>query len=108
MACITVWAMEQHLDGDSQYAKMRTNKEDEDLENRHDEKRILVHSGKEFKQQDVLVPWQKGPKGLKQFLRYYHVFVEKELDELIQEIPRTHIVSSVYEQGNWICIFKKV
>ena len=100
--------MEQHLDGDSQYAKMRTNKEDEDLENHHDEKRILVHSGEEFKQQDVLVPWQKDPKGLKQFLRYYHVFVEKELDELIQEIPRTHIVSSVYEQGNWICIFKKV
>ena len=39
--------------------------------------------------------------------RYYHVFEEGELEELILSVPSLVIEKSYYDQGNWCVIFKK-
>ena len=39
--------------------------------------------------------------------RYYHVFEEGELEQLILSIPNLVIEKSYYDQGNWCVIFRK-
>ncbi|KAI1729842.1 2OG-Fe(II) oxygenase superfamily domain-containing protein [Ditylenchus destructor] len=62
-ACVTVWSMEQSLDEqESAYAKMRSRKTDSGEENEDSGinmalGRLKVHDGRNFKQQDMLVPW---------------------------------------------------
>ncbi|PIO73928.1 methyltransferase domain protein [Teladorsagia circumcincta] len=63
-ACITVWSMDQ---SNSEYSKMRDNK-DSNI-NTHHSDRLLIHDGKEFIQQDMLVPWRIDGTG-ETFLRY--------------------------------------
>ena len=41
------------------------------------------------------------------FHRYYHVFSEGELENLVLSVPNLQIVNSYYDQGNWCVIFKK-
>lgn len=41
-------------------------------------------------------------------MRYYHVFEVNELENLIAQIPCLELVESVYEQGNWSAIVRKV
>ncbi|CEF63669.1 Alkylated DNA repair protein alkB homolog 8 [Strongyloides ratti] len=104
--CITVWAMNQK---GSRYEIMRSNKIDEEIiDNKEDESDdiLRIHSGKQFKQQDMLVPWKKD--GDNQFLRYYHVFVENELENLIHSVEGLKVQECILEQGNWIVIFEKV
>uniref|UniRef100_A0A0N4ZKF0 S-adenosyl-L-methionine-dependent tRNA methyltransferase ABH8 n=1 Tax=Parastrongyloides trichosuri TaxID=131310 RepID=A0A0N4ZKF0_PARTI len=101
--CITVWAMNQK---ESQYEIMRSNKEDE--EPLVDNNMLRVHSGKQFIQQDMLVPWQKDKEGEKQFLRYYHMFVDGELEEIINSVDGLKVHECILEQGNWIITFEKI
>ena len=41
------------------------------------------------------------------FHRYYHVFCEGELEQLVLSVPNLQIEKSYYDQGNWCVIFKK-
>ncbi|KAH7731462.1 Protein ALKB-8 [Aphelenchoides avenae] len=111
-ALVTVWAMDQAVDGESEYMKMRANKENatnaEDKTATND--KLRVHDGKHFAQQDMFVPWQRQQDDgtIEQFLRYYHVFVNGELRSLVESISRARLISASYEQGNWIATFQKV
>lgn len=72
---------------------------------------LPVHTNRtQFKHNDLLVPWKlKDQNQLKNtFLRFYHVFQEKELDNLCERLNNVEIVKSYYVQGNWCVIIKKV
>ncbi|VDN31526.1 unnamed protein product [Cylicostephanus goldi] len=103
-ACITVWSMDQ---SNSQYAKMRDNKDSvaEEVKTQSCE-RLKVHDGKEFVQQDLLVPWRIEESD-KTFMRYYHVFAEGEMEELLRSVGGCSIESIEKEQGNYIAVIKK-
>lgn len=79
--------------------------------------KLQVHVNRtEFKQQDLLVPWQlKGKKkpvmdktsSDNTFHRFYHVFKKGELERLCSRVPNCKIVHSYYDQGNWAVILEK-
>ena len=82
-----------------------------------------------FEKQDLLVPWQKKDKcsdlntsrencvsgdcsvGEKKpkivYHRFYHVFKEGELNELVQFISDARIIETYYDNGNWCVILEK-
>ncbi|CAL8115946.1 unnamed protein product [Orchesella dallaii] len=63
----------------------------------------------EFPHNDMLVPWvhHQGRKHTVHH-RYYHVFNEGELEELITETqPATLILETYFEQGDWVVKFQK-
>lgn len=101
--CVTVWSMDQ---SHSEYAKMRGNK-DEVVGTNAETNRLKVHDGKDFEQQDVLVPWTIDQKG-ETFLRYYHVFKEGEAEHLIENVKGCELVRVEKEQGNYIIVVRKV
>ena len=80
--------------------------------------KLQVHVNRtEFKQQDLLVPWQlrgkKKPEMDKTssdstFHRFYHVFKKGELELLCSRVPQCKIVHSYYDQGNWAVILEKL
>lgn len=88
-----------------------------------DGSRLYVHDGcNEFAQQDLLVPWNSKTKPTKgsgdtsasvedknaQFLRYYHLFVDGELTELVTALPACVLKNVEFEEGNWIVMFEKI
>ncbi|EYC04905.1 hypothetical protein Y032_0085g1855 [Ancylostoma ceylanicum] len=101
-ACITVWSMDQ---SNSEYAKMRDNK-DSVIEEAKKLDRLRVHDGKEFVQQDLLVPWRIDGTG-ETFMRYYHVFAEGEMEDLLRSVGGCSIDSIEKEQGNYIAVITK-
>jgi len=131
-ACVTVWARQQ---GQSAYAKMRTQKGAEDplgqednAENEQGEEplrsnnasRLQVHNGKlgDFTQPDMLVPWsskddtKRNTEENGTLLRYYHLFECGELASLVEQLNidgagRVKMISEDYEEGNWIVVFEK-
>ncbi|KAK6742378.1 hypothetical protein RB195_009941 [Necator americanus] len=103
MACITVWSMDQ---SDSEYAKMR-DKKDSIIDEVKNPSRLKVHDGKEFVQQDLLVPWSIDKTG-EVFMRYYHVFGEGEMEQLLRSVGGCSINSIEKEQGNYIAIITKL
>ena len=79
--------------------------------------KLQVHVNRtEFKQQDLLVPWQlKGKSKPKEvgsdintFHRFYHVFKKGELEELCAKISHCKVIHSYYDQGNWAVILEKI
>ena len=74
---------------------------------------LPVHKNRtDFEHSDVLVPWKiKGEHNDGQpketFHRYYHVFEEGELENLLLSVPGLVIEKSYYDQGNWCVIFRK-
>ncbi|KAL3075481.1 hypothetical protein niasHS_011988 [Heterodera schachtii] len=129
---VTAWAMEQFSPNEvpSIYtSKMRANKatdvedgDDGQLQIAEDAvgKMLRIHDGKQFKQQDMLVPWsssnnsgdqkkqteeEDGQKqyGQKDYFRYYHLFTKSEFSDLIDsEFPNCcDIESESYDEGNW-------
>ncbi|VDK53768.1 unnamed protein product [Anisakis simplex] len=105
-ACVSVWAMEQtHNDVVSEYLKMRGNKSHVQMNRRDSHGRLRVHEGQDFTQQDMLVPWQNADG--ERFLRYYHLFVAGELEELCAKVKNCDVERSLYEQGNWFVFLKK-
>ncbi|EFP09543.1 hypothetical protein CRE_25438 [Caenorhabditis remanei] len=103
--CVTVWSMDQSK---SEYAKMRGNKDEQLTENETGGKsdRLKVHDGKDFQQQDVLVPWTIDQQG-ETYLRYYHVFRDGEAEHLIGNVDDCELVSVEKEQGNYIIVIRK-
>lgn len=79
-----------------------------------------------FEQQDLLIPWHfrgnqrkknegKDGVGPKQplreeqvFHRFYHVFVEGELEALCLKIKGTSIVKKYNDKGNWCIVLRKL
>lgn len=59
-----------------------------------------------FERQDVLVPWTCRQTG-ERLLRYYHVFVEGELESLCQGIPGIRVIDHFYDDGNWCVVMQK-
>ena len=41
-------------------------------------------------------------------LRYYHVFEEGELEELVEKVEELVVVESYYDQGNWCSVLERV
>ncbi|XP_041464045.1 alkylated DNA repair protein alkB homolog 8-like isoform X2 [Lytechinus variegatus] len=85
---------------------------------------IIVHKNRtQFEQQDLLVPWHLKGQSLKTpgrlndnsksidkevFFRFYHVFVEGEMEELCQTIKDVRVIETYYDQGNWCVVFQKL
>lgn len=123
-ALIYVWAKDQCKDKEkSSYIKQdrknRRSKETvaEDNIEKNQEVTVLdgislpVHTNRtQFKHSDLLVPWKlkNQCQSDNTFLRYYHVFQEKELDNLCKKETNVEILKSYYDQGNWCVIIKKV
>ncbi len=136
LGLVTVWAQEQKLNNqESYYVKpKKSNKKEQaasfrvdktEIENTLDEKidsnitttPVLHDYGKPFEKQDLFVTWHYKKMNEKKsydnvdenvYLRFYHVFINGELEELFKSIPNAKIVRSFYEQGNWCCIFEKI
>lgn len=67
---------------------------------------IIIHTPRtEFQRPDCLVPWVKPQET---YLRYYHVFVENELENLLNQISNIQIISSYNDDGNWCAVFRKI
>lgn len=116
-ALIYVWAKEQNKDSiKSSYLKQLNankscNNEDNNRETKFrtldDNVTLPVHENRtDFTHSDVLVPWKR--KGGGDFLRYYHVFINGELEKLCAGIKDTKIEQSYYDQGNWCVILEKL
>lgn len=77
---------------------------------------LPVHRNRtDFLHQDMLVPWKlkqnnenMNDSENNDFMRFYHVFEENELENLCISIGGIIIEKSFYEQGNWCVILKKV
>lgn len=74
---------------------------------------LPVHTNRtQFVHQDMLVPWklkssdETAPAA--DFLRFYHVFEEHELEKMVALVDGLRLVHSYYDQGNWCVIFEKV
>lgn len=118
-ALIYVWSFEQNIDKHNHY--LRPNQEY--CESQSMEKLLLnefelpIHKNRTpFKAQDVLVPFNitktcKSDSEQKEtqevFLRYYHVYKEKELDKQIESILNCQLIDSYHDSGNWCCIVQK-
>ena len=73
--------------------------------------RLPVHENRTaFKHCDLLVPWKSKDKQGSTYHRFYHVFEEDELKELIESalLEKVKIKKLYYDQGNWCCIFQKI
>jgi len=118
-ALIYVWAKEQNRDSvKSTYLKFNTSKSNNKKENEECNAREMqfrtlenhvtlpVHENRtEFTHSDMLVPWKR--KGGGDFLRFYHVFENGELENLCSDVPATRIDKSYYDQGNWCVVLQK-
>lgn len=108
-ALIYVWAKDQKKNSvPSAYMKHCGKKNrDNECEKIEDEGSSLpIHeNGTNFAHGDVLVPWKR--KGGGEFLRYYHVFDEGELEQLCAEIASVIVEKVYYDQGNWCVIVQK-
>jgi hypothetical protein len=64
----------------------------------------------DFVQNDVLVPWVNDRDQEKPVHhRYYHVFNEGELEDLVKELETIATVDeSYYDQGNWVVRLRRL
>lgn len=72
---------------------------------------LPVHTNRtQFAHQDMLVPWKlkENKSEATEFLRFYHVFEENELETLCVEVEGAHIARSYYDQGNWCVVLQKM
>ncbi|XP_017114749.1 alkylated DNA repair protein alkB homolog 8 [Drosophila elegans] len=122
-ALVYVWAKDQRKN-DKKSAYLRQNKavnkerttEQQQRQKQHQELEQLpnntplpVHTNRtEFQQQDVLVPWKTKDEQRTTYLRYYHVFEEQELENLVAQLPEVQLTKSYYDQGNHCVIFEKI
>lgn len=117
---VYVWAKDQKKQEMSTYLKQNKNnfkKKAQDpapaSKDETGEFGLPVHVNRtQFKHQDVLVPWKlkqsEEQGGDKEFKRFYHVFEEGELEELVLKVAGLEVIESYYDQGNWCCIARKV
>jgi len=57
--------------------------------------------------QDVLVPWKTASSPTPQ-MRYYHLFKEGELEELVRATDLLRVVESGYDRDNWYCVAERL
>lgn len=87
----------------------------------------IEQDDKKFTEQDNFIPWHLqnnyednkqietlGPEIIKEekknstvYHRYYHMFKQGELDDLIKTFDNVEILESYYDHANWCCIVKK-
>lgn len=102
---VYVWAMEQEKDG-KKSIYLKTSNAEKDAERYHES--LPVHSNRtQFKHQDLLVPW-KCKSDQREYLRYYHVFTEGEIEDLISRVDSVRVVQRYFDQGNWCVKFEKL
>jgi len=129
-ALVYAWAKDQeHDQGPSTYLKQgglgdnknKTNVAAQEKSVDTDFPLVLpVHKNRtKFEHADLLVPWKTTSKQQKEnteqehqatektFHRFYHVFDELELENLIEMVDGLRILQSYYDQGNWCVIFEK-
>ncbi|KAK3099761.1 hypothetical protein FSP39_009216 [Pinctada imbricata] len=79
--------------------------------------KLAVHKNRtEFRQQDLLVPWERKSKSDSDknntskcvFHRYYHVFMKGELEALCGKVRGCKVIGGYYDQGNWAVILEKL
>jgi alkylated DNA repair protein alkB family protein 8 len=114
-ALIYVWAKEQNKNSIKSYylksnikSKKYECKVNQDTQLFSSEMKIIlpIHKNRtEFTYSDMLVPWTRKNGG--EFLRYYHVFEEGELENLCSLIPSTKVNNVYYDQGNWCAVLEK-
>lgn len=71
----------------------------------------IHYNGTKFKHQNCFVPWKKKNQELpleQTDLRFYHLFKECELDDLVRRLDDVQIMDSFYDNGNWAVKFKKI
>lgn len=121
-ALIYVWAKDQQKENKkSTYLLQHQKKDAEKSPNEtatvtfeEQEIQLPVHRNRtQFSHTNVLVPWKLKQKEVPQdeqkvFLRYYHVFEDKELEQLCNELPNVEVIKSYYDQGNHCVIIKKL
>ena len=116
-ALIYVWAKNQKINSiKSTYLKFKTNKNkivetkvphETKFHTIKNEVTLPIHENRtEFTHSDMLVPWKR--KGGGDFLRFYHVFENGELEKLCSNIPSTEVKDVYYDQGNWCVVLQKV
>lgn len=108
-ALVYVWAFEQNKNGtDSQYLKKSHSNVDNQRED--NEFKLSVHqNGTQFQSQELLVPWNttKADKSERQ-LRYYHVFRDGELQQLLNSLTNAKVLDIYYDSGNWATILMRI
>ena len=92
-----------------------------------DRKKIEVNDARNvFQQQDLLIPWHFRGKqeqknkihnsdksanisshGEQVYHRFYHVFVEGELEKLCSDVGGNTVVKSYHDRGNWCIVLRK-
>jgi alkylated DNA repair protein alkB family protein 8 len=105
---VTVWAKEQEVENKkSTYISKHVNPSiSTNCSNDKGTDELIIHTPRtEFQRSDCLVPWAKATE---KYLRYYHVFVKDELENLLKHISQIEIVNSYNDDGNWCVIFKKI
>ncbi|XP_057661994.1 alkylated DNA repair protein alkB homolog 8 [Diorhabda carinulata] len=121
-ALIYVWAKDQCKNqGRTTYIKQdrKNRKENSNIVTEYNNEMIQIsekvslpiHINRtQFKHDDMLVPWKlkRNKENDRTFLRFYHVFVENELDNLCKKIKNVVITKSYYDQGNWCVIINKI
>jgi hypothetical protein len=64
-------------------------------------------SRRTFTKSDEMVPWYNRSKTKKE-VRYYHIFQDKELNDMLLTIQNIRIDEYYWEFGNWIAICTKL
>ena len=64
-------------------------------------------SKKKFTKRDNFIEYNSSDKKVCE-LRYYHVFKEGELDNMIKSVPDVEIIKSYWEMGNWVILARKL
>ena len=87
------------------------------------QKKLTVHVNRtQFKDQDLLVPWQLKAKTAGKndtdgseraqkgdlFHRFYHVFRQGELEAMCKRVAGCVVTKSYYDQGNWCVVLEKL
>lgn len=106
-ALITVWAYEQTKKYEDQdvFVTWNLHKGYEDQNKAAQQHTSNVMEGQSEAKDDVLINPESGATIYK---RYYHLFKEGELEDLISSLEGVEIVKSYLERENWCVIIKKI
>lgn len=105
---VTVWAHEQNKRFESQDVFVPWNLED-NFHKENIEKKVENEGKVEQIEEDGAKPevYKDQEKNTVVYKRYYHLFVFKELEELLGEIGGIEIVDNFYNRDNWCVIIEK-
>lgn len=117
---VYVWAFEQKINGKSSKYLKSTKEEIDQQQNKQNVyheingHEFAVHQNRtEFKEQDMLVQWKNRDQKTQDdnsnpSLRFYHLFVEGELEELVMKLNGVKLIQSYYDNGNWCAVIQRL